>query len=67
MKTLRTEVQPPSGDELFTEEDPFVIVAIGKTEHDLAETLREIIELTRPYGEKVKVDGFVAPEKQVQE
>jgi len=48
--------------ELFTEDDPFVIVAIGKSEHDLAETLREIKELTHPYGEKVQVDGFVAPQ-----
>jgi len=48
--------------ELLTEESPFFVVVVGKTEHDLSEMKREIAELAHPYGNRVLVDGFVAPE-----
>ncbi len=61
--SLNIAFNPRNFGDLFTEENPFVIVAIGKTPEDLEAMKTEISELAHEYGEKVRVDGFVAPEE----
>jgi len=46
---------------LFTEENPFVLVAIAKTQEELEETKAELMGVVNNFGKKVHIDGFVAP------
>jgi hypothetical protein len=47
------------GRELFSAENPFIIAAVAGDENQLAEMQKEISELKHPYGDIVKIDGFI--------
>jgi len=46
---------------LITEDRPFVVVAIGQSEKELEEFKKELTPTLSNFGNKVKIDGFVAP------
>jgi hypothetical protein len=48
--------------DLITEDNPFLIVAIGDSEASTAKLKQEIENISHNYGKRVKIDGFVAPE-----
>ena len=49
------------GEELLDEENPFMFVAVATSEKQRKELENELAELTKSFGKKVLVDGFVAP------
>jgi len=49
------------GEGLLNTENPFMFVAVGETEQEVAKLKKELAELTGSYGDNVFVDGFVAP------
>ena len=49
------------GEELLTEEKPFVFMAVAETEKQLRALKIELSRFTKSFGKNVVVDGFVAP------
>ena len=48
------------GEELLTQENPFIFVAVGKTEKETRALKAELAELTISFGRNIAVDGFIA-------
>ena len=49
------------GEELLNSENPFVFVAVAETESELSQLKSELSTFAAQYGDKVTVDGFLAP------
>ncbi|MFA6324769.1 MAG: hypothetical protein WCX46_00895 [Candidatus Paceibacterota bacterium] len=47
--------------ELINQKNPFMIVAIGKDQEHLDKLLNELNDVKGVMGDKVKIDGFIAP------
>ena len=47
--------------DLITDENPFILVAIGETAEDTERLKKELAEVTHEYDKKVIIDGFTAP------
>ena len=48
---------------LITKHNPFVIVVIARDEEELSELKSELSGLSDKFGERLRIDGFVAPKK----
>jgi hypothetical protein len=50
------------GPKLLNEQNPFLLVAIGRTPEEARQLETELMEAAKSLGKEVMVDGFVAPE-----
>jgi hypothetical protein len=48
-------------EKFFNEKRPFVFVAVGKSPEDLASLKNELAEFSHSHGDRIIIDGFVAP------
>ncbi|MCK9352344.1 MAG: hypothetical protein M0P76_06200 [Candidatus Pacebacteria bacterium] len=58
---LNISFGPNGFGERITEDEPFILVAVGKTKTDTVRLKKELRSLEHPYGKKVIIDGFTAP------
>ncbi len=48
--------------ELITGENPFIVCVIANNKNEFENLQSELSKLTKTFGKKVKIDGFIAPE-----